>query len=156
MLTDYYNNVASYLTQTFGANFIFLIFFLTTGISVVYFIALSYIITQMDKGYFVRKIIIGTPVSNAHPAKPHFCLINASASYLISSAKIMLGLGLLLCGIAMLVLPGQGLLTILVGLSLLPFPGKDKLEQNLLARKSIRASLNWIRTKANKEPFIFD
>ena len=105
MLTDYYNNMASYLTQTFGANFIFLIFFLTTGISVVYFIALSYIITQMDKGYFVRKIIIPPPIANSYPAKPHLSLINASASYLISFAKILLGLGLLLCGIAMLVLP---------------------------------------------------
>jgi hypothetical protein len=56
----------------------------------------------------------------------------------------------------MLVLPGQGLLTMLIGLSLLPFPGKQKMEQNILSRKSIRQSLNWIRIKANKEPFIFD
>ncbi|MBA6417405.1 hypothetical protein H4J50_15435 [Colwellia sp. 6M3] len=56
----------------------------------------------------------------------------------------------------MLVLPGQGLITMLIGLSLIPFPGKHKLEKNILARKSVRSSLNWIRTKAKKDPFIFD
>jgi hypothetical protein len=80
---------------------------------------------------------------------------NNSLSYLIHIAKIFLGLCLLLCGIAMLVLPGQGIITIILGLSLLPFPGKNKVEQNLLGRKSVRSTLNWIRKKANKEPFIF-
>ncbi|GAC36330.1 hypothetical protein GPSY_0692 [Paraglaciecola psychrophila 170] len=56
----------------------------------------------------------------------------------------------------MLVLPGQGLITMLIGLSLLPFPGKDKMEQNILSRKSVRTTLNWIRVKAKKPPFIFD
>ena len=75
---------------------------------------------------------------------------------LVKIVKIIIGIFLLVCGIAMLVLPGQGLLTMLIGLSMLPFPGKHKIEQNLLARKSIRSSLNWIRIKANKEVFIFD
>ena len=35
-------------------------------------------------------------------------------------------------GILMLVLPGQGLLTILVGLMLSDYPGKFKLEKELL------------------------
>ena len=71
-------------------------------------------------------------------------------------AKILIGMGLLVCGIVMLVLPGQGLITMLIGLSLIPFPGKNKLEENLLAKKSVRSTLNWIRAKANKEPFVFD
>ena len=82
--------------------------------------------------------------------------MNNGVSYVVNIAKILIGVFLLLCGIAMLVLPGQGLLTIVIGLSLIPFPGKKKLEQNILSRKSVRSSLNWIRTKANKAPFIFD
>ncbi|GAC20421.1 hypothetical protein GARC_3466 [Paraglaciecola arctica BSs20135] len=56
----------------------------------------------------------------------------------------------------MLVLPGQGLITMLIGLSLIPFPGKHRIERDLLSRNSVRSTLNWIRIKANKEPFIFD
>src|SRR3954470_16912544 len=39
-------------------------------------------------------------------------------------AKNLLGLVLIVAGIAMLVLPGQGLLTIVVGVVLMNFPGK--------------------------------
>ncbi|WP_340678606.1 PGPGW domain-containing protein [Paraglaciecola sp.] len=152
MLTDSYNNIATYLMETFGANFIFLTILLSTVVSVVYFVVISYFITQMDKRYFVRKKISGDDSDQ----NPHATSMNSIVIYVTNIAKILVGLFLLVCGIAMLVLPGQGLLTILIALSLIPFPGKDKLEQNVLARKSVRSSLNWIRIKANKEPFIFD
>ncbi len=61
------------------------------------------------------------------------------------------GAVLVLLGIAMLVLPGQGLLTILVGLVLLEFPGKRALELRLLRRARITRSINWIRRKAGRE-----
>ncbi|MGB2741292.1 MAG: hypothetical protein WBC60_12155 [Cognaticolwellia sp.] len=142
---------------TFDANVIFLILVLTTTASILYLLVLSYIITQMDTRYFVRKPLIAKniPVKNVSKSQP-ISLVNSSVSLVVHIAKIIIGLSLLLCGILMLVLPGQGLITMLIGLSLLPFPGKDKLENNLLGRKAVRTSLNWIRVKANKEPFIFD
>jgi hypothetical protein len=111
----------------------------------------------MDTRYFVRKplIVKNIPAKDASKPRP-INLLNSSVSFVVHIAKIIIGLSLLLCGILMLVLPGQGLITMLIGLSLLPFPGKDKLENNLLGRKAVRTSLNWIRVKANKEPFIFD
>ncbi len=69
-------------------------------------------------------------------------------------AKNLLGLLLVLLGIAMLVLPGQGLLTIIIGLILLEFPGKYKLERWLINRRSILQSINWIRVKAGKEELL--
>ena len=54
----------------------------------------------------------------------------------------------------MLILPGQGILTILIGLFLMNFPGKFKLERKLIAMPKVLKSLNWIRTKAGKEPFV--
>lgn len=152
MLKEYYNIIATYLLETFGANFIFLTVFLTTAAAVSYFIVISYIITQLDKGYFVRRKQSGEHMIESL----HLSSRNSSLTYVVKIAKIIFGLFLLACGIAMLVLPGQGLLTMLIGLSLLPFPGKDKMEQKLLSRKSVRSSLNWIRIKANKDPFIFD
>ena len=152
MLTEYYNNISNYLTQTFGANFIFFTILITTVVSIGYFIGISYIITHMDKGYFVRNQISD---DDTLPI-PLLTSMGHSGIYLVKIAKIMLGLCLLVCGVVMLVLPGQGLITMLIGLSLIPFPGKHRIELNLLSRNSVRSTLNWIRIKANKEPFIFD
>ena len=157
MLIESYNKIATYLLETFGPNFIFLTILLTTAVSIAYFIVITYLITQMDKRYFVRKGLIRKKISgDSASEKPHITLMNSSVTYVINIAKIIVGVCLLLCGVVMLVLPGQGLLTILIGLSLVPFPGKNKIEQNILSRKSVRFSLNWIRMKANKDPFIFD
>lgn len=66
--------------------------------------------------------------------------------------KNLVGAVLLLMGIAMLVLPGQGILTILIGLSLLDFPGKRKLELRLVRQRHVRRSIDWIREKAEQPP----
>jgi hypothetical protein len=52
----------------------------------------------------------------------------------------------------MLVLPGQGLLTILIGLVLVNFPGKYYLERKVIEQKKVLATMNWIRGKANRPP----
>ena len=111
----------------------------------------------MDKMYFIRKRLTDERKTDIKvKAQPIFMPIKHSVVLIVNFVKILLGLCLVVCGIVMLVLPGQGIITILVGLSLLPFPGKHKIEQFLLARKSVRYSLNWIRSKANKAPFMFD
>ena len=66
--------------------------------------------------------------------------------------KNIIGLFLIIGGFLMLVLPGQGLLTIVTGLLLINYPGKYKLEQKLVAMPSIFRALNWIRIKAKKPP----
>ncbi|MET0414164.1 MAG: PGPGW domain-containing protein [Polyangiaceae bacterium] len=68
-------------------------------------------------------------------------------------AKNVIGLLVVVCGVAMLVLPGQGLLTLLLGLSLLDFPGKYRLERWLLGRPSVMRGLNWLRRRLKKPPF---
>ena len=66
--------------------------------------------------------------------------------------KNIIGVSLIIGGLLMLVLPGQGLLTIVTGLLLINYPGKYKLEQKLVAIPSVFRALNWIRVKANKQP----
>ncbi len=63
--------------------------------------------------------------------------------------RYFLGALLLTAGLLMLFLPGQGLLTMILGLSLLDFPGKQKAIDALLQIQSIQNGLNWIRTKGN-------
>ena len=67
--------------------------------------------------------------------------------------KNVLALGLVVLGIAMLVLPGQGILAILLGVMLGDFPGKLRLQRWLIARPKVMNSLNWLRRKFRKPPF---
>src|SRR4029453_9372386 len=48
--------------------------------------------------------------------------------------KNLLGVLVVLAGVAMLLLPGQGLLTIAIGLMLLDVPGKGRIERRLVQR----------------------
>lgn len=66
--------------------------------------------------------------------------------------KNLLGVVLLLMGIAMLVLPGQGVMTMLVGLLLVDFPGKFRVERWLVTRGPILRSINWLRRRRGKSP----
>lgn len=68
---------------------------------------------------------------------------------IVSIIKNFIGTVLIVSGILMLVLPGQGLLTLFVGFLLLNFPGKYKLERYLIKKPAVRKSLNWIRRKQN-------
>jgi hypothetical protein len=60
---------------------------------------------------------------------------------------------LLISGFIMLFIPGQGLLTMLIGFLLLSFPGKQKIVLQLVRRHGIRKSLDWVRKKQNLPPF---
>lgn len=64
----------------------------------------------------------------------------------------LIGIVLVLAGIAMIVLPGQGLLTILLGLSLVDFPGRNKLERRIYGRPVVLRTINSIRAKFGKPP----
>jgi hypothetical protein len=158
VLRESYNKISTYIMETFSPNVIFLTVLLTTVASIAYFIVISYIITQLDKRYFIRKVIVPKEIIHNKIANQTLQLMSRifSIAFVVCIAKSIVGVFLLVCGVAMLVLPGQGLITILIGLSLIPFPGKNNIEQYLISRKSVRSSLNWIRIKANKEPFIFD
>ena len=71
-------------------------------------------------------------------------------------AKNIIGVIFLLAGIAMLVLPGQGLMTMLLGILFIDFPGKHRLEQKLIQHPNILKAINALRKKAGEPPFIFD
>jgi uncharacterized membrane protein SpoIIM required for sporulation len=66
--------------------------------------------------------------------------------------KNALGGFLLIAGVAMLVLPGQGILTILAALALLDFPGKRNLEMRILHRPAVMRTINWLRLRAGRDP----
>lgn len=64
----------------------------------------------------------------------------------------VVGAALVVVGIALLFLPGQGLLTLLFGLMLVDFPGKRALVGKLLARPHVMSAANRWRAKFGKPP----
>jgi Putative transmembrane protein (PGPGW) len=66
--------------------------------------------------------------------------------------KNIIGLIFILAGIAMLVLPGQGVLTILLGIMLMNFPGKLALELHIVQQPTVLRAINWIRQRAHRPP----
>jgi len=67
-------------------------------------------------------------------------------------AKNAFGAILILAGVAMLILPGQGLLTLALGVTLIDFPGKHRLERRMIRFPPILHSVNWLRDRAGVEP----
>ncbi len=68
--------------------------------------------------------------------------------------RAALALVFVVSGLAMLVLPGQGLLTLLVGFLLLEFPGKYRLEQWCMARPRVLRSANALRRRLGRGPML--
>ena len=72
--------------------------------------------------------------------------------------KNLLGVLLVVLGIVLSLpgVPGQGLLTILLGIMLLDFPGRDRLEQKLLSKPSIVNTINRLRERFGKPPLVLN
>ena len=112
------------------------------------------VISALSIGYFIKKIpydyILNDKrgISEYKDKNPIFWIITLAL-------KNIIGYCLIMGGILMLVLPGQGLLTILVGLMLSDYPGKFKLEKRIIKTNLILKTINWYRNKSNIPPIIF-
>ena len=77
-------------------------------------------------------------------------------AWLLLVIKNLIGGVLVLFGIAMLVLPGQGLLTIVLGIMLMNFPGKYRLERWLVSRGTTLKLINYFRRRRGKPALVLD
>jgi hypothetical protein len=73
-------------------------------------------------------------------------------------AKNIAGVFLILLGIILSLpgVPGQGFLTILLGLIFLDIPGKRPLEAKIIQRPAVLAAINKLRLKYDKPPLVMD
>ena len=71
---------------------------------------------------------------------------------LFDTTRTLTGVSLILLGLVMLVIPGPGLVTLVVGISLASFPGKQKLMRQFASHRAVFASLNWMRQRRGKPP----
>ena len=81
--------------------------------------------------------------------------LNYPAAWIVSIIiKNIFGYILILGGILMLILPGQGLITIFIGLMLSNYPGKYSIEKRIIATPKILKTINWLRKKSDEPPLI--
>lgn len=119
-----------------------------TAVSVVMFfgslLAMPILAARIPADYFAQEERPASMWVGHHPALRISLMI----------CKNLLGVVLILAGLAMLVMPGQGLLSMLIGLLLLDLPGKYRFEKWLISRPRIRASINWLRGRRGKPPLV--
>jgi hypothetical protein len=105
-------------------------------------IAVPWLIVRIPADYFMRQRHY---VDRWLPRRPALRIV-------FLGIKNCFGGLLVLAGIVMLIAPGQGLLTILVGLLFLDFPGKFALERRVVLLPPIHQTINWIRAKTGQPP----
>jgi hypothetical protein len=104
-------------------------------------IAIPWILIRLPSDYFDLRV----PrywMKDHHPALRLIGLI----------LKNIAGAIFLIAGFLMLFLPGQGLLTMLIGISFIDFPGKRRLEAKIVGQRTILHAINTMRSKFNKPP----
>ncbi|MFY4730397.1 PGPGW domain-containing protein [Nitrospira sp. BLG_2] len=66
--------------------------------------------------------------------------------------KNVIGAIFLFVGFLMLFLPGQGILTMLIGVTMLDFPGKRKMEAKMIGQPAVLSTINNMRQKFGQPP----
>jgi hypothetical protein len=91
----------------------------------------------------------------------HLPLFEGRPAWLRTLAKVgknVVGGLLVLLGIILSVpgVPGQGILTILLGIVLLDIPGKRRLERKIVGIGAVRKSLDRLRRRFGRDPFVLE
>jgi hypothetical protein len=102
-------------------------------------------LTTIPSDYFTYKHKRFERWNDSHPALRWTVIIG----------KNLLGGLLVLAGLVMIFTPGQGILSLLLGVTLLDIPGKRALERTLIQRPSVLRVVNRLRARAGRPPLEF-
>lgn len=94
-----------------------------------------WLVKRAPSDYFVRE------EEAARGSWPRLVLRNLAGALLVA------------LGLLMLLLPGQGLLTLLIGVCLMDLPGKRALVRKLAQKPSVWRALGYLRERAHVPPF---
>ncbi len=116
-----------------------------TALSIVFFvgslIAIPFILVRLPTDFFDTRVPRRW-MENHHPV----------LRLLGHLAKNVVGAIFVFVGFLMLFLPGQGILTMLIGITMLDFPGKRKLEAKMIGQPAVLNAINGMREKFGKPP----
>lgn len=118
-----------------------------TILSILFFvgslIAIPFIIVKLPADYFDERRP-RTWMQDSHPI----------LRLTFHIAKNLLGAIFFLAGLTMLVLPGQGILTMLIGISMMDFPGKRRFERKLVGQPVVLETVNKLRKRFGQPPLV--
>ena len=118
-----------------------------TALSIVFFvgslIAIPFILVRLPTDFFDTRVPRQW-MENHHP-------VLRLLGHLV---KNVIGAIFLFAGFLMLFLPGQGILTMLIGITMLDFPGKRRLEAKMIGQPAVLSTINNMRQKFGKPPLI--
>jgi len=103
-----------------------------------------WLVSTLPEDYFTHRGRLRLSKSSQHPA----------IRLTIMALKNLLGALLLIAGFIMLFTPGQGMLTILFGLTIMNYPGKYQLECRIVGKPAIFNAVNAMRARQGKEPLL--
>lgn len=111
------------------------------------FLSIGIVMVKIPENYFSSHY-----VQDFMPDKP---LLVRWSAVIIKNAfgafLVILGIILSLPGV-----PGQGILTILLGLIMLDIPGKRPIEARIIKRPTVLSAINNLRARYNKTPLVMD
>jgi hypothetical protein len=88
--------------------------------------------------------------------RPPFARLPRPLRTLAILGKNLLGLAVIVAGILMSLpgVPGQGVLTMLLGLMLLDVPGRRRLERRIIAHPRVRHGIDRLRARFHRPPLL--
>lgn len=113
---------------------------LSVGIFVIGFLLVPRLAVKLPADHFVR------PTDNRG--------LRTLGDWVWHLCRNLLALVLFVAGIAMLVLPGPGIISIIVAVALADFPGKRRVERAFIRAWIVRTPLNAMRKKHGAPPMI--
>lgn len=116
---------------------------LAVGMAAVSIVIAGYVLARLPADYFVNPDA-QRPIDR-HPVLK---VLAVATRNVIGYALIALGVVLSLPGV-----PGQGILTILMGVMLIDFPGKHRFQHWLVTRRVVLGAVNRLRARAGQPPF---
>ncbi len=110
------------------------------GISVILLlgsvVATPWVVSRLPEDYLLQR---------QRPA-----VARSALNTIAQALRTLIGVLLILLGLTMLIIPGPGLVTLLVGISIARFPGKHRLLRYVASREAVYGSLNWMRQRHQK------
>jgi Putative transmembrane protein (PGPGW) len=105
--------------------------------------------------WICRYVLITIPpdyFNRPHKHFEHWRTARPALWWSVMIGKNAIGALLIVTGLIMFFTPGQGILTLLFGISLVDFPGKHALLLKLVRRPSVLMLINRLRARADRAP----
>lgn len=119
---------------------------LGVGMAAVSLVIAGYVLARLPADYFVNP-----DAQRPGRRTPVLRILALVVRNVLGWVLVALGVVLSLPGV-----PGQGLLTILMGVMLIDFPGKHRFQRWLVTRRVVLLAVNRLRARAGQPPFLME